>query len=65
MGFAQGWRGKARDDSIRQMVVSNPHSYRKFRVLGPLPNIDAWYDAFDVKPGDKEYLPPDKRVRIW
>ena len=65
MAFAQGWRGKAREDAIRKQTVSDPHSYRKFRVLGPLPDIDAWYAAFDVKPGDKMYRAPDGRARIW
>jgi len=55
MSFAQALRGKAKEDAIRRGAVSDPHSYRKFRVLGPLPNIDAWYEAFDVKPGDKLY----------
>jgi putative endopeptidase len=41
------------------------HSPARFRVNGPLPNIDAWYVAFDVKPGDKMYLVPEERVRIW
>jgi len=65
MAFAQGWRGKAREDAIRRQTVSDPHSYRKFRVLGPVPNVDAWYAAFDVKPGDRMYRTPENRARIW
>jgi putative endopeptidase len=65
MAYAQGWRGKLREDAIRKQTVSDPHSYRKFRVLGPLPNIDAWYEAFDVKPGDKLYRAPADRARVW
>jgi putative endopeptidase len=65
MAFAQFWRGKAREDAILKLTVSDPHSYRKFRVLGPLPNIDAWYEAFDVRPGDKLYRSPSDRARIW
>jgi putative endopeptidase len=65
MAYAQSWRGKAKEDAIRRQTVSDPHSFRKFRVLGPLPNIDAWYDAFGVKPGDKMYRDPKDRVRIW
>jgi putative endopeptidase len=65
LGWAQAWRGKLRDDAIRKMVVSDPHSPRMFRVNGPMRNIDAWYAAFNVKPGDKLYIPPDKRVRLW
>jgi putative endopeptidase len=65
LGWAQAWRGKARDDYLRKQVVSDPHSPRSFRVIGTTRNIDAWYDAFGVKPGDAYYLPPDQRVRIW
>jgi len=50
---------------MRQQVLSNPHSPPHFRVDGSTRNIDAWYEAFDVKPGDKMYLPPDQRVRLW
>jgi putative endopeptidase len=62
---AQLWRIKMREDAIRKQTASDPHSFRKFRVLGPLPNVDAWYDAFDVKPGDKMYRAPADRVQIW
>jgi putative endopeptidase len=65
LGWAQAWRGKPREDFIRNQVVSDPHSPRFFRVIGPLRNLDAWYGAFDVKPQDKYYLEPDQRVRIW
>ena len=65
LGFAQAWRGKGRDAFIRQQTVSDPHSWRKFRVDGVVSNIDAWYDAFGVKPGDAMYIPPDQRARIW
>ena len=63
--YAQSWRGKGRDDYIRQLTTSDPHSYRKFRVNGVVRNVDEWYDAFDVKPGDKLYVEPEKRARIW
>jgi putative endopeptidase len=65
LAYAQSWRGKARDDYIREMLVSDNHSPRQYRVDGVVPNIDAWYLTFDVKPGDKMYLPPEKRVKIW
>ncbi|HEX4510665.1 MAG TPA: M13 family metallopeptidase, partial [Burkholderiaceae bacterium] len=65
LAFAQEWRGKLRDDAIRKQTVSDPHSYRKYRVLGPLPDVDAWYQAFDVKPGDRMYIAPEDRVHIW
>jgi len=65
LSWAQVWRGKARENAIRQQTISDPHSYRKYRVLGPIPNVDAWYAAFDVKPGDRMYRAPADRVRIW
>ena len=65
LGWAQAWRGKARDDFIRKQVVSDPHSPRAFRVNGPVRNVDAWYAAFGLRPGDAFYLAPDQRVRIW
>jgi putative endopeptidase len=64
LGWAQVWREKARDDYRRQQVATDPHSPGPFRVIGPLRNVDAWYDAFDVKDG-KYYLKPEDRVRIW
>ena len=65
LGWAQAWRGKFNDDYVRRQVVSDPHSPRQFRVNGVVRNLDAWYAAFGVKPGDKLYLPPAERVRIW
>jgi predicted metalloendopeptidase len=50
---------------MRSQILSNPHSPPHWRVDGPVRNVDAWYDAFGVKPGDKYYLPPDQRVHIW
>jgi putative endopeptidase len=65
LGWAQAWRGKLRDDAVRKQVVSDPHSPRGFRVIGPTRNVDAWYDAFGVQAGEKYYLAPADRVRIW
>jgi len=65
LGFAQIWRSKSSEASIRRQVLSNPHSPSHWRVVGPTRNVDAWYDAFSVQPGDKYYLPPDERVRLW
>jgi putative endopeptidase len=65
LGWAQAWRGKVTDDYVKRQVVSDPHSPRRFRVNGPLQNIDAWYTAFDIKPGDRLYVAPEHRVRIW
>ena len=65
LGWAQVWRAKYRDDAIRQQVVSDPHSPPYFRVNGTIVNLDPWYDAFGVKDGDKLYVAPQDRVRIW
>jgi len=65
LGWAQAWRGKVRDDAVRRQVVSDPHSPRQFRVNGVVRNIDAWYEIFGVKSGEKLFVAPDKRVRIW
>jgi putative endopeptidase len=63
--YAQSWRGKAREDYIRQLTVSDPHSYRKYRVNGVIRNIDGWYAAFAVQPTDKLYVAPERRARVW
>ena len=65
LGWAQVWRGKYRDDRMRQQLVSDPHSPPKYRVQVPIKNIDAFYQAFGVKAGDPMYLAPQDRVRIW
>jgi putative endopeptidase len=65
LGWAQVWRDLIRDDALRNRIVSDPHSPAEFRVNGTIVNVDAWYRAFDVKPGDKLYLSPEQRVHIW
>jgi putative endopeptidase len=65
LSWAQVWRTKQRDEDLRSQVTSNPHSPGKFRVNGVVRNVDAWYPAFKVQPGDKLYVPPDERVHIW
>ena len=65
MGYAQVWRGKMRDDALRARLLSDPHSPGEFRVNGIVPNVDAFYQAFDVKEGDAMYIKPEDRVRIW
>jgi predicted metalloendopeptidase len=65
MGWAQVWRGKARDaETIRLIKVDN-HSPAMFRGDGPLVNQPAFHAAFGVKEGDRMYVAPDKRVTIW
>jgi putative endopeptidase len=65
IAYAQSWRERHRDGAIRSQVLSNPHSPSEFRVNGVVRNTPGWYDAFNIKPGDKYYLPPDKRVPVW
>ena len=65
MSYTQLFRAKVRPAKLREAAVSDPHSSDKFRVLGVLPNVDGWYKAFDVKPGDRMYRPPAERVHIW
>jgi putative endopeptidase len=64
-GWAQVWRSLYRDQSLRNQVMTGPHSPGEFRVNGVVRNMDAWYEAFDVQPGDRLYLAPEERVRIW
>jgi putative endopeptidase len=64
LAYAQAWRTKQRDDALRSQLASNPHSPAKFRVIGPLRNVDAWYKALDVTTG-KYVLKPEDRTRIW
>ena len=65
LAFAQAWRNKARDDAIKQQVASDEHSPSRWRIIGPLRNVDAWYKAFDVPADAKYYLKPEARTRIW
>jgi predicted metalloendopeptidase len=65
LGFSQIWRGKVRQELLAQLLAADPHSPDEFRVNGAVRNVDAWYAAFDVKPGDAMYLAPEQRVRIW
>ena len=65
LSLAQSWRMKVRDETAKQLLVTDVHSPNLWRVDGTLRNIDAWYAAFAVKPSDKLYLPPAERVRVW
>jgi len=65
IAYAQAWQEKDREDAERQQILTDPHSPGKYRVNGIVRNVDAWYKAFNVKPGDKLYLPPERRVHIW
>jgi len=65
LSYAQVWREKQRDDALRSQVTTDPHSPGRFRVLGPIRNVDAWYKAFGITPDNAMYIPPEKRARIW
>ncbi|MBS1016217.1 M13 family metallopeptidase [Acetobacter persici] len=65
LGWAQVWREKLRDDTVKNLIVTDPHSPPQARVNIPMHNIDAWYKAWDVKPGQALYLTPKQRVKIW
>ena len=65
LSYAQSWRSKVRDEAMKMILVSDVHSPARWRVDGTLRNVDAWYAAFNVKPGDKLYLAPADRVRVW
>ena len=65
LGWAQVWRTKLRDEALRSRILSDPHSPPSARVNGVVRNVDAWYTAFDVQPGDKLYVAPADRVKIW
>jgi putative endopeptidase len=64
IAFAQSWATKMREEQLRQRIATDGHAPGNFRAL-TVRNIDAWYPAFGVKPGQKLYLTPDKRVKIW
>jgi predicted metalloendopeptidase len=63
-GFAQSWRTKMREASMRRAVLTDGHSPGQYRTY-TVRNLDSWYKAFDVQPGQKLYLAPEQRVRVW
>lgn len=65
MSWATVWRTKMRDEALRNALKTSPHSPGMYRAYVPLQNIDAFYEAFEIKEGDKMYVAPEKRVRIW
>ncbi len=64
LAFGQAWRSKIRDAALRQRLATDVHAPAEFRAL-TVRNLDAWYPAFDVQPGQKLYLAPEQRVKIW
>lgn len=65
LGWSQIWRRKYRDDEMARRLLIDPHSPSAYRANGPVTNLDAFYEAFDVKPGDKLFKPAGQRIQIW
>lgn len=65
MGWSQIWRRNYRDEELRNRLLTDPHSPSHYRVIGILSNMPEFYEAFDVKEGDKMYIKPEDRVKIW
>ncbi|WP_461451806.1 M13 family metallopeptidase [Mucilaginibacter sp.] len=65
LSWAQVWRGSQRPEAAAQRILTDPHSPEKYRCNAPISNVDAWYAAFNVQPGDKNYKAPADRIRVW
>ena len=65
LGWAQVWESVTRPDAVKRQIASDPHSPDRYRAMTAERNMDAWYKAFDVQPGEKMYLAPADRVQIW
>ena len=65
LAYAGVWAGNITEAEIRNRTKSDPHSLGRWRVNGALPHIDAWYEAFGIKEGDKMYIPKEKRLQLW
>ena len=65
LAYAGVWAGNITEAEIRNRTKSDPHSLGRWRVNGALPHIDAWYEAFDVKPDNKMYIPKEERLPLW
>ncbi len=65
LSFAQVWRGSTRPETAAQLVLVDPHSPGEYRSFAALTNVDAWYKAFNVRPGDKLYKKPEDRIKVW
>jgi predicted metalloendopeptidase len=64
LSFAQSWRQKDREPALRNRILADGHAPDEYRA-STVRNVDAWYATFDVKPGQKLYLAPGDRVRVW
>jgi endothelin-converting enzyme len=65
MGWSQVWRRNYREEELKQRLTTDPHSPSRYRVIAVLSNMPEFYEAFNVKPGDKMYRPEEERVKIW
>jgi len=65
LSWAQVWRGSQRPESAAQRILTDPHSPEKYRCNAPITNIDAWYAAFNIQPGDVNYKKPEDRIHVW
>jgi len=65
LAYAGVWAGNINEAEIRRLTKIDPHSLGRWRVNGALPHIDAWYEAFDIKPDDKMYIPKEERLPLW
>jgi putative endopeptidase len=65
IAYAYSWETKTREGALRAQLLTNEHSPAKYRVNGVVRNVDAWYKAFNVQPGETLYLPPEQRVHVW
>ena len=65
LAYANVWAGNIRDEEILLRTKTDPHPLGKWRVNGTLRNIDPFFTAFNIKPGDKMYLAPEERIVIW
>nr|WP_237144180.1 M13 family metallopeptidase [Pontibacter pamirensis] len=65
LSWAQVWRGNILPEAAAQQIITDPHSPGQYRTIGAPVNMDAWYEAFNVQPGDKLYKAPEERIRLW
>ncbi|MER3463499.1 MAG: peptidase M13 [Chitinophagaceae bacterium] len=65
LSWAQIWRNNTTPETMANLILTDPHSPGMHRANGPIVNMDAWYTAFNIKPGDKMYVAPEKRIKIW
>ena len=65
LSWAQVWRMNVRPETAAQLILTDPHSPGDARTIGPVVNMDAWYEAFDVQPFDKLYVKPEDRIKVW